>query len=116
MKLWPLLLVCLCGCSIPKGEIVSITQSVIGIKIGTNVRTQTPEVQIGFFRSTVQFVPTSTNNIYAPEVNSSLSPDQKNFTTSIDEDFTTGGAVSPDNSVAKRGAAMRLKSPKESAR
>jgi hypothetical protein len=100
------------GCTIPKGDVVSMTQSVIGLRIGENPKTQTPEVQIGFFRSTFQFVPTSTNKVYAPMVNSSLSLDQKAFSTSIDEDFQTGGATSPTNSVAKQGALMRQKSTK----
>jgi hypothetical protein len=112
MKWLATLLLLLCaGCAIPKGDVVSVTQSVIGIKIGQNPATQTPEVQIGFFRSTYQVVPTSTNMIYAPKVNSSLSLDQRAFTTSIDEDFQTGGAEAPPDSVAKKGAAMRIKTP-----
>lgn len=109
------LLVC-AGCKIPQGTIVSMTQSTIGIRIGENPKTQTPEIQIGFFRATFNFVPTSTNAIYAPQVNSSLSMDQRAFSTQIEDDFTTGGAIAPTNSVAKLGAAMRLKSPKAGAK
>lgn len=107
-----LLLLLLAGCKIPEGRIVSITQSVIGIKIGENLATQTPEVQIGFFRSTFQIVPTSTNELHAPKVNSSLSLDQKAFTTSIDENFLTGGAEPAEDSVAKIGATSRTRTPK----
>lgn len=109
-------LVFLCGCKVPQGTIVSMTQSVIGIRVGENPKTQTPELQIGFFRSTFQFVPTSTNQIYAPEVNSSLSLDQKAFSTSIDEMFLTGGATPIPDNPAIIGAKMRLKSPKAGAK
>ena len=102
-----LLLLPLCGCKIPEGRIVSVTQSVIGIKVGENPATQTPELQIGFFRSTFQVVPTSTNAINAPKVNSSLGLTQKSFTTDIQEDFETGGAEPPTNSVAKIRATKR---------
>lgn len=104
----------LTGCAIPKGDVVSITQSVIGIKIGQNPATQTPELQIGFFRSTYQIVPTSSNDIFAPMVNSSLSLDQKAFSTGIDEVFTTGGSepLADESSPAVIGAKMRAKEPK----
>ncbi len=111
LMLAPLLL--LCGCKIPQGTVVSMTTSVIGIRVGENPKTQTPELQIGFFRATYQFVPTSTNQIYAPMVNSGLSMDHKAFTTSVDEDFQTGGAKPPTNSVAIRGVVGRAKSAKE---
>lgn len=101
----------LAGCKIPKGDIVSVTQSFIGIRVGQNPQTGTPQLDVGFVRTTFQIVPTSTNQIYAPPVNSSLSLDQKAFTTSIDEDFQTGGAHAPSNSVAQRGALMRGKLP-----
>lgn len=111
--LFILLLLLLAGCvlSKPNGNIVSVTQTVIGIKVGQNVVTEMPEMQIGFFRSTFQIVPTSTNQIFAPSVNSSLSLDQKAFSTQIDEDFTTGSAMAPTDSVAKRGALSRGKAP-----
>lgn len=112
MKTLLLIPLVLCGCKVPQGTIVSMTQSVIGIRVGQNPTTQTPVFEIGFLRSTFQVVPTSTNVLYSPVVNSSLSLDQKAFSTSVDEDFQTGGAVAPTNSVAQRGAAMRLKSPK----
>lgn len=106
----------LCSCAVPKGDVVSMTQSVIGIRVGTNIKTQTPEVQLGFFRTTFQFVPTSTNMLYAPVVNSSLSLDQRLFSTAISEDFQTGTSPQPTNSVAQRGVQMMWKSPKEKAK
>lgn len=112
MKLSLLLIPCLlAGCKLPEGRVVSVTQSVIGIKVGQNVATGTPELQLGFFRSTFQVVPTSTNRIYAPMVNSSLSLDQKSWATSVDEDFVTGGATPSPNSVAQRGITLRGKTP-----
>lgn len=108
-----LLIPLLSGCvlSKPNGNIVSVTSTVIGIKVGQNPVTQNPELQLGFFRSTFQIVPTATNQIFAPAVNSSLSLDQKAFSTQIDEDFTAGGAQAPPDSVAKRGAMSRGKAP-----
>lgn len=113
LLLLPLLLV---GCAIPKGDIVSMTQSVIGIRIGQNPKTQTPEVQIGFYRSTFQFVPTSTNALYAPKVNSSLSLEQHGLNTTVLEDFDTSDAPRvTTNSVARIRAAV-IRSPKEKAK
>ena len=97
------------GCKLPKGEIISVTQTFIGFKVGQNIQTQTPEVILGMSRTTFQIVPTSTNEIHAPMVSSSLSLDQKLSSSAIDEDFTTGGAVIPTNSVAKSGALSRPK-------
>ena len=97
------------GCKVPKGDIVSVTQTFVGFKVGQNIQTQTPEVIIGMSRTTFQIVPTSTNAIHAPQVTSSLSLDQKVSSSAIDEDFTTGGAVIPTNSVARSGALSRPK-------
>lgn len=100
------------GCKLPQGQITSVTSSLIGIRVGLNQATQTPELQLGFFRSTFQIVPTSTNILHAPIVNSSLSMDQKAFSTSIDEMFLTGGAETIPDNPAVVGAKMRAKSPK----
>lgn len=100
---------CCCGCRIPPGEIVSVTQSFIGIRVGQNPQTGTPQLDVGFVRTTFQIVPTSTNVMYAPQVNSSLSLDQRAFTTSIDENFLTGGAKAEPDSPAALGARMRPK-------
>lgn len=109
---WVLLLVLICaGCKIPPGDIVSVTQSFIGIRVGQNPQTQTPQLDIGFVRTTFQIVPTSTNHIYAPAVNSSLSLDQRAFSTSIDEMFLTGDAKPVPDSPAVLGAKMRAKMP-----
>lgn len=100
-----LMVLVLTGCAIPNGRIVSITQSVIGIKIGENPATQTPEVQIGFFRSTFQIVPVGTNGV-VPKVNSSLSLTQKAFSTVIDEDFESGDAAVPIHPSVARLSVM----------
>lgn len=113
-KLLLALLLPLTGCvlSKPNGQIVSVTSTVIGIRIGQNPLSQSPELQLGFFRATYQIVPTSTNEIHAPPVNSSLSLDQKAFSTSIDENFLTGGAEALPDNPAVIGAKMRAKEPK----
>lgn len=116
MRFALLLLPLLTGCvlSKPNGNIVSVTQTVIGIRIGQNPVTQNPELELGFFRSTFQIVPTSSNMIHAPMVNSSLSLDQRAFSTSIDEVFTTGGSepLPDESSPAVIGAQMRAKEAK----
>jgi len=104
------LLLC-AGCKIPPGDILSVTQSFIGVRIGQNPQTGSPQVDIGFVRTTFQVVPTSTNVMYAPMVNSSLSLDQRAFSTSIDENFLTGGAKAEPDSPAALGARMRPKMP-----
>lgn len=116
MKLLLLIPLLLTGCvlSKPNGQIVSVTSTVIGIRLGQNPLSQSPELQLGFFRATYQIVPTSTGQIHAPMVNSSLSLDQKAFQTGIDEVFTTGGSESlaDESSPAVIGAKMRAKEPK----
>lgn len=87
------------------GRIVSVTQSVIGIKVGMDPANQTPEVQLGFFRSTFQIVPVGTNGS-VPKVNSSLSLSQKAFSTRIDEDFETGDATVPVHPSVARMSVM----------
>lgn len=96
-------LLTLAGCQGPPGTISSTTTSVIGLKASY----QGYGVIFGVIRETFQVVPTSTNAMFAPMVNSSLSLDQKAFSTSVDEDFQTGGATAPPNSVAKMGAIRR---------
>ena len=102
-------LVLCAGCKIPEGDILSCTQSFIGVRIGQNPQNGSPQVDIGFVRTTFQVVPTSTNVMYAPMVNSSLSLDQRAWSTSIDENFLTGGAKPEPDNPAALGAKMRPK-------
>ena len=105
MKLWFLALFGLCGC-VMRGNITSETVSGIGLSVSYNQSTQLPEVRLGYFRQTYHFVPTN-----APAITSSLSLEQHGFNTEIFEEFTTGGAQIPSNSVA-RTRAMMIAPPK----
>ena len=105
---WLLPLVLFCGCRIPVGDVVSVTTSGVGVSVGYNAASQMPELRLGFFRQTFHFVPTN-----APPVTSSLSLEQHGFTSAVFEEFTTGGALVPSNSVA-RVRAMRYLAPKDS--
>jgi len=98
----------LCGCKIPCGDVVSVTTSGVGISVGYNAASQMPELRLGFFRQTFHFVPTN-----APSVTSSLSLEQHGLSSSVFEEFTTGGAIIPTNSIG-RIRAMRYLAPKDS--
>lgn len=101
MNLWPLILLPLCGCIVPRGDIVSVTTSGVGLSLGYNAASQMPEVKIGFFRQTFHFVPSN-----SPPVTSSLSLEQHGLSANIFEEFTTSGATIPSNSVARARAGM----------
>lgn len=75
---------------------MSVTTSGVGLMIGYNASSQMPEVRIGFFRQTIHLIPTN-----SPAVTSSLSLEQHGFSSTIFEEFTTGGALIPSNSVAR---------------
>lgn len=100
MKLWPLILIPLCGC-VMRGNITSETVSGVGLSVSYNQSTQLPELRLGYFRQTYHFVPTN-----SPPITSSLSLEQHGFTTAIFEEFTTGGAQIPSNSVARTRAML----------
>mgnify|MGYP001580041794 CR=1 FL=1 len=49
---------CLMGCAVSKGKSLLVTsETVIGLKIGTNPDTQIPEVKFGYIRSEGAIVP-----------------------------------------------------------
>lgn len=101
-------LLSLAGCAHKPGEILSTTQTVIGIDISQSPDSQTPHVRLGFIRSQFHVVPTSTNGpISAPAVDSSIAVNQRLTSTDIAEDFRTGSAtqVATSNTVAKAARA-----------
>lgn len=71
-----------CTTALGTGKVVSVTERGIGFKIAQAVANQTPEVEFGFFSSTVVLVPTSTNaDLKTP-----------NYANTFD--FNQGGALS----------------------
>jgi hypothetical protein len=100
----------LTGCaSNSKGNITSVTQSVIGIDISQSADSAVPHVRLGFVRSQYHVVPTGTN-MYAPAVISSINLSSGVNENEISEDFATGGAtrdLAGSESPAKIAAAKR---------
>src|SRR6266704_1910927 len=94
--LFSILALCLSGCKIPRGDIVSVTTSGVGVSVGYNAASQMPELRLGFFRQTFHFVPTN-----AIPITSSLSLEQHGLAANVFEEFATGGASIPTNSVAR---------------
>jgi hypothetical protein len=76
----------------PANAIVGGTARKIGIMVGQNQASQTPEVTIGFYSFTYHRVPTG-SNITAPPVRAGIRMDQSGFSTDIVEEFTTGAAA-----------------------
>lgn len=105
-----LITVLLTGCaSNSKGNITSVTQSVIGIDISQSADSAVPHVRLGFVRSQYHVVPTGTN-VYAPAVISSINLSSTLNQNEISEDFATGGAtrdLAGSESPAKIAAAKR---------
>ncbi len=114
--IFPLMLsVVLIGCGLPgcksvtqKSNIVSITERTIGIKVGQNAQTQTPELSLGFQSMTFLVVPTSTNEIHAPAVSGGIDLQQNGFSTDIIEDFSTGEAAVYEKPPVKKKTAVVL--------
>lgn len=100
----------LTGCATnSKGNITSVTQSVIGIDISQSADSAVPHVRLGFVRSQYHVVPTGTN-MYAPAVISSINLSSTLNQNEISEDFATGGAtrdLAGSESPAKIAAAKR---------
>ena len=77
------------------GVITSITQRCFGVNVGIDKVNETPTVQLGLITTTIQFMPTRTNNagqICAPDYAATF--DVKNnaspFTFDGDETFASG--------------------------
>lgn len=97
------------------GNIVSVTQSVVGLDFSQDPSSATPHMRLGFVRSQFHVVPTGTN-VYAPAVISSMDLDTSLSHQTIVEDFATGGATrdlaqSPDSpaKTAARAKATKIK-------
>lgn len=104
----PLCALVLCGCAakvewkkgvsfkqtLPPTEwkIVRAEVSSIGVSVGQNQATQTPEVSIGYKRATYTSVPTSTNGINVVPVRATIGVDG-GFKVGIAESFETGEAA-----------------------
>lgn len=109
----------LTGCAVVPGNILSVTDSAIGMKItGSPQGTSTLpiEVELGIIRTTYHVVPTATNSATAkaPNVTSSMTFSQHGFSTDIAEDFATGdAAMNPPNtnSVAAIAAKSIRRAP-----
>ena len=107
MKLWPLLLLpLLAGCVFSKGDITSITTTCYGGMFGYDPSTHLPSMYVGIIRQTFHKIPSN-----APPVTSSLSVEQHWMTANLFEEFSTGNAQIPSNSVAKMRA--RMLAPKD---
>ncbi len=82
-----------------KGDIVGITQSVVGIDLSQSPADAVPHIRIGYVRSQIHVVPTGkgTNGvIHAPPVANSAHTEVTLGKTDITEDFTTGSAAEDD--------------------
>lgn len=80
------------GCVKPgKGNIQSITTSMVGIDISQDPANQTPHLRLGYARTQYHIVPTGTTN--APSVVSTMSVNASISKQVIDEDFATGSGT-----------------------
>lgn len=75
------------------GELVSFTQSFVGIDVSQDPASQVPHFRIGFGRNQGHIIPTSTNALFSPSVDSSISLDSRTASHAINEDFRTGNAT-----------------------
>jgi hypothetical protein len=77
----------------PPDSVVRITVRSIGVSVGQNQATQTPEAQIGYKSATYDRVPTSTNPVYAAPVKADIGVTGEGFGARITENFQTGAAI-----------------------
>ena len=75
------------------GETVSFTQSFVGIDVSQDPTSQVPHFRIGFGRNQGHIIPTSTNVLYSPSLDSSISLDTRVGSHAIAEDFRMGTAT-----------------------
>lgn len=75
------------------GETVSFTQSFVGIDVSQDPTSQVPHFRIGFGRNQGHIVPTSTNVLFSPSLDSSISLDSGTSRHAIAEDFRMGNAT-----------------------
>jgi hypothetical protein len=84
------------GCAFTdrRGEIITYTQSMVGISIGQNPATGSPEIKIGYLRANATKVPTGkgTNGIAVPSLQSQIKVGV-GTNTHIDETMAMGAAT-----------------------
>ena len=94
-----------------RGDIVSMTTSVIGFDVSQNPSDAVPHLRLGYVRNTFHMVPTAkgSNAISAPPLNTSLSLDARFSHQTVDEDFQTGAAAlqQPAQETTARAAVTR---------
>ena len=74
-------------------DILSVTESLVGIDISQSAANNTPHIRFGYIRTQFHLVPTGKEPVYAPPVQNSMEVDVKILHQNIDEDFATGEAV-----------------------
>lgn len=73
-------------------KVVRVEVSSIGLSVGQNQATQTPEAVIGYKRATYTSVPTGTNVVYAAPVRATIGVDG-GFKVGVAESLETGTAT-----------------------
>jgi hypothetical protein len=76
----------------PQDAAVRITVRNIGLHVGQNAATQTPEAQLGYQSATYDRIPTSTNQVYIAPVRAAIAV-KGGFDVSVDENLETGDRV-----------------------
>lgn len=111
-----ILIVLLTGCVKPiPGNVLSVTSRTLGIDFSYNPDGM-PHLKFGFVTTQYHQTPTSTNQLYAPPVYSSIDVGQKLASTQISEDYATGTgtkAVEVGNAVHASPAKLGAQRPKK---
>lgn len=99
-----------CISAIKHGDIVSITERGFGVEVSAaSSTTQTPTVRAGFFSTTVQIIPTSTNGISSPNFANTIAIGQTAVPFGLDVaestasgNYQTGNAANKSNSISSQ--------------
>ncbi len=79
-----------CATAIGSGKVIAVTERGFGLKLAQQTQNQTPEVMLGFFSSTVELIPTSTNAaIQTPDYANTFSLGQSGAPFVFDVNETT---------------------------
>ncbi len=81
--------------NLPAQRIVNVSQATVGINVGMNQATQTPEFQIGYKRFAAQIIPTSTNAINTVPFRVKMGVSKEGFDAGIAETVESGTAAGP---------------------
>lgn len=79
--------------NLPANRIVNVSQTTVGINVGMNQATQTPEFQIGYKRFSAQIIPTSTNMINTVPFRVTMGVRKDGFDAGIAEAVESGTAA-----------------------